>query len=79
MTQLNFGDDLTTQLKNEKGAQAKRPVKTWFISPVKIGSQTYYLNVEKLMGLLVVTKDSSSFAGVFTTILYTMGFLTKKQ
>lgn len=79
MTQLNFGDELNTQLKNEKGAQAKRPLKTWFISPVKIGSQTYYLNVEKLTGLLVVTKDFSSFAGVFTTILYSMGFLTKKQ
>jgi hypothetical protein len=79
MTQINFGNDLTSQLKNEKGAQAKRPLKTWFISPVKIGSQTYYLNVEKLTGLLVVTKDFSSFTGVFTTILYSMGFLAKKQ
>lgn len=79
MTQINFGDDLTSQLTNEKGAQARKPLKTWFISPINVEGQTYYLHVEKLTGLLVITKELSSFTEVFAGVLYSMGFLTEKQ
>ncbi len=79
MTQINFGDDLADQLRNEVGAQAKKPFKTWYISPVTLGKESYYLYVEKLTGFPIITQDLTTFTYVFENVLHELGFLTTKQ
>lgn len=79
MTQINFGDDLADQLRNEVGAQAKKPFKTWYISPVTLGKESYYLYVEKLTGLPIITQKLSTFTYIFENVLHELGFLTAKQ
>lgn len=79
MTQINFGNDLVGQLRNEVGAQAKKPFKTWYISPVSLGKESYYLYVEKLTGLPIITQGLTTFTYVFENVLHEFGFLTAKQ
>ncbi len=79
MTQINFGNDLVGQLRNEIGAQAKKPFKTWYISPVTLGKESYYLYVEKLTGLPIITQGLTTFTYVFENVLHEFGFLTAKQ
>lgn len=79
MTQINFGDGLVHQLRNENGAQPRKPLKTWFVSSVDIKQRTYYLYVEKLTGLPVLTRKPSAFVETFATLLHFMGFLTERQ
>ncbi len=81
MTQILYPDELVGTITNDGGKAPTKPLRTWYVRPIKIGDKTYYLHIEELTGYPVVTDkpDKFAFRHVMTQLINTMTFLVGKQ
>lgn len=81
MTQILYPDELVGTITNDGGKAPTKPLRTWYVRPIKMGDKTYYLHIEELTGYPVITDkpDKFAFSHVMTQLINTMTFLVGKQ
>lgn len=84
MSQIYYGDELVDQLGiNRSGQRSKQPFTSWFVEPVTIAGRAYYLHIEELTALPILTDDiregHRNFSSVVWRVINSMGNLVGKQ
>lgn len=81
MTQIIFDNHLSKQLVGESGRISSKPFMTWYVSPLTINSQAFYLFVENCSGLPIITNslNKNIFTDIFKIVINYLGFLVASQ
>lgn len=82
MTQIQYGDELVSQLGiNKTGQLARRPLTVWRAFPMQIGGTPYYLYLEQASGMPLVTRelDNREFSAALAAMIEDADFLTDYQ
>lgn len=83
MTQIVYGKDLKSKFNSTKLKQGevKEPFDFWDVDKFKVNGERFYLYVEKVTGLPVLTKtlDSQEFIDAFKMVVHQFGFVTERQ
>lgn len=83
MTQIIYGKDLKNKFNSIelKQGEVEEPFDFWDVAKFKVNGERFYLYVEKVTGLPVLTKtlDPQEFINVFRTIAHYFAFITDRQ